>query len=269
MKVTKENYFSKEASKEFNGVSQFKSFTGGCSAKEMDKLNGKLEEGKVKAFMQGHYVHAWSEGNGALEKFRENNPEMFYKSDKDKPVKERRLLKTFQICESMIDRLESFDLVTEYLTGEKEIVIEFELYGQKWKSMIDVVNLEEGRFVDLKTTRGIDRKYWNDDFSEKVSFVEKYNYPLQMAVYQKALYAKYGVKLHPFIVAVDKSDIPDVAIIDMEDEERFEKELAYVEEHIESVNMIKAGLIEPTRCEKCDYCKSTKKIDRVISYKEL
>ena len=37
----------------------------------------------------------------------------------------------------------------------------------------------------------------------------------------------------------------------------------------ERFQAIKEGLIQPTRCERCDYCKSTKVLDRAIVYDDF
>ena len=38
---------------------------------------------------------------------------------------------------------------------------------------------------------------------------------------------------------------------------------------IPTVKATKEGIIEATRCEKCDYCKATKKINKIIDYRDL
>ncbi|WP_148300263.1 PD-(D/E)XK nuclease-like domain-containing protein [Paenibacillus sp. JCM 10914] len=42
-----------------------------------------------------------------------------------------------------------------------------------------------------------------------------------------------------------------------------------VANNIERVKAVKSGLAKPIRCERCDYCKSTKKITRVKLVSEL
>lgn len=258
MKVSKKNYFSKEASREFMGVSQFKRFRQ-CEARAKAELDGEWGGLSSDALLIGSYVHAWSEGK--LKEFKEDHPKM-YKKNGDIYAK-------YKICDRMIERLESFPIIAEYREGEKEVVITFELFGLQWKAMVDILDLKNGRLIDLKTTRSIIDKVWNDDYTKKVPFFEKYQYMLQMAVYQYGVKQVYGKELETIIIAVDKGDIPDVAIIDMTDKERFEKELKEVKKYAKRIQGIKDDIIEPTRCGKCDYCRSTKTLDRVINYKEL
>lgn len=55
MILTNENYFSKEASLKFAGVSQFKSFDE-CPAMAMAEINGTHEREKTPALLVGSYV---------------------------------------------------------------------------------------------------------------------------------------------------------------------------------------------------------------------
>lgn len=267
MKITKDNYFSKEASKEFMGVTQFKSFVYGCEAKQVAKLNDKWEDAHNPNFLLGSYVHAYVEGE--LDDFKRKNPQLFYKADREKPLAERKMLKQYKLGDKMVDALNRFPVINEYLTGIKEEIITFDLFGVKWKSAIDVLNIEQGFFTDLKTTRDIQAKDWNREFTSKVPFFMKWDYLLQMAVYQKGVEIAYGQKLNPYIVAVDKNDTPDVILLDMQDDEVFEKKLEFVKQHIKRIQGLKLGIVEPKRCGECDYCKSTKTIDKPVSYKEL
>ncbi len=61
MILTAENYFSKEADREYLSVSQYKNFMGtigrpACEAEAMAKLNGEWEMKKTTALMVGSYV---------------------------------------------------------------------------------------------------------------------------------------------------------------------------------------------------------------------
>jgi hypothetical protein len=75
-----------------------------------------------------------------------------------------------------------------------------------------------------------------------------------------------------YIVAVSKEDPPDKAIIkmnDIEGTERFAAELSSVKELSYRMKFLKEDGLRPIRCEECDYCRSTKKIDKVIHYSKL
>ena len=48
-----------------------------------------------------------------------------------------------------------------------------------------------------------------------------------------------------------------------------EAKLAEVEDNAPRYQAIKEGRIQPTRCERCDYCKATKKLTAILDYREI
>ena len=130
-----------------------------------------------------------------------------------------------------------------------------ELFGVPWKAKFDVY--DEQRIVDLKCVRDFedifDKSYgWR-------SWVEFWGYDIQGAVYQKIEQIVTGRdKPLPFyIAAVTKEKTPDINIIHIP-QHILDAALGMVEAKIERFDLIKSGDVEPIRCEKCDYCKSTK-----------
>lgn len=68
LKLTPENYYTKEANMQYVSVSQYKEFNGttgkmGCEAYAMAKLRGEVEEVTTTALMVGSYVDAYFEGH--------------------------------------------------------------------------------------------------------------------------------------------------------------------------------------------------------------
>ena len=75
MNLTAENYFSKEADREYLSVSQYKKFMGtlgrvGCEAEALACLNGEWEMKKTTSLMVGSYVDAHFEGRLTCSKHR-------------------------------------------------------------------------------------------------------------------------------------------------------------------------------------------------------
>ena len=69
LKLTPENYYTKEANMQYVSVSQYKEVNGttgkmGCEAYAMAKLRGEVEEVTTTALMVGSYVDAYFEGRG-------------------------------------------------------------------------------------------------------------------------------------------------------------------------------------------------------------
>ena len=260
LKLTHENYHSLEADRQYMSVSLYKSFTE-CEAKTMAILNGLYPKEDNDAFLLGSYVHAWNEGQNMGE-FRAAHPEMFKKNGE--------MLAKYAIGDKMIETLQNDELITRVREGQKEVIMTAEIFGVPWKIMIDIYNPAGKAIVDLKTTRDIHMKYWNDKLRLKQNFIEYYDYLLQMAIYAEAerLNRKADDYLHPHIIAVSKEDIPDKAVIYL-GTEFIKDKLIDVERGIERFKDVWQGKAEPQRCEICDYCRSTKKLDKIIFYTDI
>ncbi len=269
MILTKSNYHSLEANRLYMSCSQFKDFAppfGGCEARAVAKLKGQYEEPGKQAFVEGHYVHAWNEG--CLEEFKATNPDLY----SSRGATAGQLKANYQHCNTMIDVLEADNLVMTALSGEKEAIMTAELFGLEWKIMIDSYQPELGIFADLKGLRSMDGKFWNKEAQCYENFIEFYSYNTQMAIYAEierlAKAREEGDWLIPHMVVVTKQDPPDHEIIYF-DHQCIMEQLVIVGNNIERVKAVKAGEVEPVRCESCDYCRLTKKISRVKHYMEF
>jgi hypothetical protein len=267
MKLTKSNYFSQEANRHYMSVSQFKDFTpsfNGCEARAVAKLNGEYEQRSITAFMEGHYVHAWNEGT--LDEFKAENPDLY----SGRGATAGQLKSNFQHCNVMIETLESDPLVMKALSGQKEVIMTAELFGIPWKIMIDSYQPDIGIFADLKALKEIDGKFWSKESQCYENFLEHYGYSVQMSVYAEVekLSNNRDQWLLPHMVVVTKQDPPDHEILYF-DYDAIQQHLNIVGNHIERVKAVKSGEVEPIRCEKCDYCRLTKKIVRIKHFKEL
>ena len=262
MELTQANYFSKEAERDFMSRSQYKGYLE-CEAKQEAKLRGEWDDGTNIAFEVGSYVHSWCQG--AQREFVSMHPNMF---KRDLSLKAEYIL-----ADKMIECLKGDEFVLYCLEGTKEKVITFEMFGCHWKIMLDVQNNDRRRIVDLKTTKSITDKVWDEETRKKVSFVEAYSYPLQMAIYTEGERISEGRSEGDYseflIVAVSKEKQPDKAIINMTDFTRLSVELAEVEINMPRILAVKAGEVEAVRCEVCDYCKATKVLTKAIHYSEL
>lgn len=267
MKLNKENYFSLEANRHYMSVSQFKSFLpsyGGCEAQAMAKINGVYEQPSITAFMEGHYVHAWNEGT--LDEFKADNPDLYASTGKTTG----QLKANFRHCNTMIEVLENDPLVMKALAGEKEVIFTTELFGIPWKVMLDSYQPETGIFADLKALKEMDGKWWNKDAQAYENFLDHYGYTIQMSVYAEVEKLVTGREqwLLPHMVIVTKQNPPDHEIIYF-DYDVIQQSLNIVKNNIERVKKVKAGLVEPNRCEKCEYCRITKKIHTIKHFAEL
>jgi hypothetical protein len=253
MDLTNNNYFSPEAASKFWSVSQFKAFNR-CEAAGLAEVQGEYVREPSEALLIGSYVVAYF--SGELEKFREKNADKMF-------TKKGDLYSKFYQANAMIDAIENQPLMVEMLEGEKQVVMTADLFGLPWKIKMDVYN--ERRIVDLKTVRDFE-DIWDPAYGARRSWIEYWGYDIQGAVYQKVVEMVTGEKLPFYLVAVTKERIPDVDIIEIP-QHVLDAALGLVEAKIERFDLIKSGQVEPIRCERCDYCKSTKKLTEVRQYK--
>lgn len=261
LKLTDENYYSREADLQYMSVSQYKSFLK-CEAATMARLTGKYEEPKTDALLIGSYVHAWLDGT--MDKFQTENPEIFSSRGKTKG----ELKSQYQNANDMIRTLTEDPFCMMALEGDHEVIMTANLFGLTWKSKLDVYNPQNGRFADLKTVKSIREKIYHEELGY-CSFVEAYGYITQMAVYSEIeRINRGGERLENYIVAVSKETIPDKAVITI-DNERLEQELDRVSAKLERIKAVKEGIENPISCGSCAYCRKTKMITSVTHYSEL
>lgn len=257
MVLTHENYYSLEANREFLSVSNIKVFMS-CEAKSLAYLNEEIGRDEEKeAFLLGKYVHSWNEGKEAHQKFKEENPQIFSSQGKTKG----QLKANFKQAELMIKALEKDRYCKRFLEGQKEVIIQGEIFGVKFKGMVDSLNVDHKIFSDLKTTQDIHKKFGG------LNFIENYQYDLQMSVYQELLYQQFGEKFMPYIVAVEKQSVPGTAIIRIP-QYVLDRKMEDLEIILDRYKKVISGEEQPTSCGRCNYCKQHKK-QGVIGMEDL
>ena len=91
----------------------------------------------------------------------------------------------------------------------------------------------------------------------RVPWFMEYNYALQAAVYQEIVYQNTGKRLPFYLAAVTKEKSPDIQIVEIVQED-IDIQMKKVWELAPLFNAVKLGIVEPTECGTCDYCKSVK-----------
>lgn len=253
MILTSSNYFSPDANVAHWSVSQYKAFDR-CEACGLAAVQGQYEREETDALLIGSYVDAYFAGE--LDEFIKTHGDKLHKKNGELTAK-------FAHINTVIDRVESDPLMMEFLKGEKQVIRTGELFGVSWKIKMDVFNGE--RIVDLKCVKDFQPIY--KEGSGRVSWIEYWGYDIQGAIYQKIEQLSSGRdKPLPFyIAAVTKEKVPDIALIQIP-QHILDAALAIVEAKIDEFDLIKIGEIKPKRCEKCDYCKSTKVLAAPIVY---
>ena len=251
--LTQENYHSNEMNKKYMSVSQFKRFFFDCQAQAMAELNKEVERVPSIDMKIGSYVDAHF--SGTMELFKAKNPDMISGQGKTKG----NLKSGFVKADEVIKRIERDNLFMEYMDGEMQEVKTGFIEGVEFKAMFDVIHKD--KIVDLKVMKDLKKMYKNGLY---LDFIEFYGYDFQGAIYQ----AIHGKNL-PFFIAVATKEVePNIAILEIP-QERLDYCLDLVQNSIEHIVMIKNGLIEPNRCECCNYCKSTKELTKAVPYDEF
>ena len=251
MAVNRFNYFSENNNRKYCGSSQFKQFLK-CPAKAMAILEGRLQEEESTALLVGSYVDAWFEGT--LDQFKDEHPNIF--------KKDGSLKSEYEKANEIIERVSRDELFMKYMSGKKQVIRTGTIEGVPFKIKID--SFHKGKaLVDLKVIKDF-KPIWDEDLGSKVDFIHYWGYHYQAAIYQ----AIEGNKLPFYICAVTKENEPDLAVIEIP-QTWIDEAMATIKNHIGVIQAIKMSEIEADRCETCDYCKSTKKLTRVISAEEL
>lgn len=245
MILTNDNYYSELANKGYMSVSQFKSFKK-CEAATMAELRGEWKRPKSTALLVGSYVDSWFEGT--LPQFQAENPEIF--------KRDGGLKAEYIQAEDIIRRVQADEMFMEYMSGEKQTIFTAVLFGSSWKIKID--SLLPDKIVDLKVMRSMERIMGK-------SFVEYWEYDLQMAIYAAVYKAVTGKDLDTYLAVVTKQIPADLDLIEVPKWRR-EGLLEDVRKAMPHILKVKNGLIEPERCGVCEYCRATKKITEPIDF---
>lgn len=266
--LTQDSYFSQEANMKFMSASQFKAFMK-CEAAALAEIRGEYVRPETSALLVGSYVDAYF--SGELPRFKSEHPAIF--------KRDGALKAEYVQAEEIIRRMEGDRLYSLLMSGRKQVILTGEIGGVEFKAKADslldadavetirrefpeisLFDFTDGCIVDQKVMRDMD-DVWSDSEKKRVSFIRAWGYDIQGAIYQ----ALQGERL-PFVLAIGtKQDPPDLAAIHIPDAVLSDA-LQTVIDNAPRFQRIKRGLEEPTRCEKCVYCRSTRKLTRIETY---
>ena len=251
MKLTKRNYYSKKANMEYMSYSQFKTFDE-CPAKAMAILKGEYQREETESMLVGSYVDAWLDGE--LGKFKKQHPEIFNSRTGE-------LKSNFKLAEELCEVIKKDEYLYKQLKGKRQFIITGNIAGVPFKGKIDSLTAEN--IVDGKVLKDCEDVWHN---GEKKPFYKANGYDLQGAIY-KTIYKQMTGQDLPFrLGVVTKEKAPDKRIFEFS-AETIETALQEIIAKAPIYQAIKEGMEEVLRCEKCDYCKQTKKLnEKTIEY---
>ena len=244
MKLTQKNYFSRSANMKYMSVSQFKSF-GKCPASALAEIKGKFKREETTSLLVGSYVDAYFEGT--LANFIKKHPDIFKKNG--------TLKAEYVQAEEIIKRILKDRTFKKYMSGEKQVIMTGSINGVPVKIKID--SFHPDKIVDLKIMKDFENVY--DPERGMLPWFEHWGYDLQGAVYQEIVRQNTGEKLPFYLAAATKEKDTDIDIVHI-NQKTLDFALERFKQNVEMFDAIKQGIITPDRCEKCAYCKRTKKI---------
>lgn len=254
MEITENNYFSKEVSQVYTGSTEIKDFLK-CEACALAKLNGEFEEEKSKAMMVSSYIDEAI--SGTLDKFKEENPEIF--------TKQGELKAEYKIAEEVLKQIYDDPMFLKYVNGEHQVIMTGEISGVPVKIKIDSFHKDKC-IVDLKAMANLEL-IWNEKAHLKENFINAYDYVLQGAIYQEIVRQNTG-KVLPFIIAVcTKQKYSRRALLQIPQEE-MDLKLEFLKQYLPHLQEVKQGEVEPSHCGECDYCISKEKVSQIYYYQD-
>jgi len=215
-----------------------------CEAATMAYLRGEYERETTTALLVGSYVDSAIEGT--LEQFIAEHHDEIY-------TKQGKLRAEFVKADEIIEKIKSDKLFMKFMSGEKQRIFTFKMFGANWKIKLDSF-IKDVCIADLKTARDI-------------KGLPKWRYDYQGAVYQRGVEKKTKKKLPFYLAVATKEEIVELGIFQIP-QSTLDLALEEVAEAMPHLIEVKAGKIEPTRCEECDYCKRTRKTV-IRNYNEL
>lgn len=247
--LTNDNYFDDQ---HYMSVSAWKKYNK-C---ENMGLKGFDDSKKSVALLVGSYVDAYVEGD--LEKFKEENPEIFSSRGATKGQLKSDYKQADEICKYIDDDKK----IQQFLGGEKQVIMTGEIAGVPFKIKMDAYHPDKA-IVDLKVMRTV-----TDKLGNFYDFLTPWGYDVQLACYQEIVYQNTGVKLPCYIVAVTKED-PINSVIIQVPQEVLDRALYGVESTVKRYYDVKVGSSEPEGCGTCPACVEKRTETPLISMSEL
>ena len=252
LKLNEENYFSKEASKIYTGSSQIKSFLS-CEARTLAEMNGEWEEEKSDSMLVSSYIDEAI--SGTLDKFKEQNPQIF--------TQKGELKSQYKIADKVLEQIYNDPMFFKYVNGDHQRILTGEISGIPVKIKIDSY-FKDKLIVDLKAMKDFNL-IWNSETGQKENFIDKYDYVLQGILYQEIERQNSGYKLPFIIAACTKQEYSERALLSIP-QEQMDLKLEFLKSYLPHIQELKEGKIQPTNCGKCSYCLSKKKTEKIYDY---
>ena len=249
MLLTQQNYFSKEANKEYISVSQFKAFAE-CEAQALHNIEIGGENEK-QAFLEGKLFENWVAGDRAL--FMAQHPEMVSTRGATAGQLKAEFNKVIKAAERFLEQDFFKDIINKC---EKQVILTGEIEGVKVKCALDLFDRETNSIYDIKCMKDF-KEQWSKEEKSYVPWYYIYGYLLQLAVYREIVRQNFGEPKEIGLMAASKEEEPDLQAKSFSSE-LLDLELEYFKNNVKRYDDIKKGLLTPDSCGRCSLCKSNK-----------
>ena len=227
---------------------------GKCEEKALNDVEKESQEDK-QCFLEGALFEALVAGDSKL--FMAKHPELIssrgatagqLKSNFAKVVKSAEKFNSQEFFRKIIDKC------------EKQVVLTGEINGVKVKCCLDLFDKETNSIYDIKCMKDF-KEQWSSEEKAYTPWYYTYGYVLQLAVYREIVRQNFGEPKQIGLLAATKEDTPDIQAVSFSSE-LLDLELEEFKMYVTKYDKIKKGLLNPDKCGCCEYCKSTKNIDR-------
>jgi hypothetical protein len=229
----------------------------------MAELSGEWEQPPSEALMIGAYVDAAFTSKSAFTAYKKEHEAELYRRD-------GKLRSEYVKADEMIRRAQSDPTFMRFMKGRKQVIMTATLFGAPFKAKFDVLRdswrVDDKRIADLKTCKDFKPVY--KEGQGRLSFVEAWMWDLQLAIYQEIYFQRRGLRLPTYLNCITKEDNPDIAVIAIP-QPQLDANIEYLGSKMERIKAVKAGIIEPARCENCAYCRATKRLTGAVSLDEF
>ena len=253
MILTRENYFSVEADKEFMSVSQFKNFEK-CEAKALNDIEKESQEDK-QCFLEGQLFEELVAGDAKL--FMAQHPELI----SSRGATAGQLKAEYKRILNSAEKFNSQKFFTDIIAKcEKQVILTGTINDIKVKCALDLFDKMTNSIYDIKCMKDY-KEQWNSEERAYVPWYYTYGYVMQLAVYREIVRQNFGEPKEIGLLSATKEEQPDISAPSFSSD-LLDLELEKFKMNIKRYDNIKKGLLTPNSCGCCDYCKSIKVIDR-------
>ena len=280
--LNKDNYYDV---KDVLSASTIKSFEQ-CEAAALASIRGDYARPSTTALLVGGYIDAALDSDAELDKFRAAHPEIINsrtgqlkadfvhaaeivercKSDPlfraltiDVPAAGHQYIVLGSIgvtasgetipCKGKLD----FLLDSDYLRYLAEIFPAWSSYFKECASM-------GGLIVDLKSAANTDEA-WSDDVGCRIPWVQAWHYDRQLSIYREMYRQMAGLTLPVMVLVATKEPATSLLPLSI-DSGTLDEGLTEAQALAPRVwHLMQTDSPDPRRCEKCAYCRATRRLD--------